>query len=329
MNKTRLLSGNRLMWTATLLMAASIASCSDGSSYVASDTGAPDTATTDDTSDPGSDAPGMGCSAPTQSQVRVLEQVTVGDTSRAYRLSIPATDAGTRLPVLLAFQGGDGGDYPFPQQDEFNALVASQKFIMVSPIAELLPPNEGAWQLNTREGFTQDVDFVAAILDQLSAQYCVDPKRVYATGYSLGSMFTYELPCHLSERFAAIASFAGSMPVNPASCDGEPLAIMHIHGLDDWLIPYDEQWDWKEWDTVGTMRDIPGLIAFWSEQYNCRTQGGGGSDADVHLVHSDCDGDVRVEHHGLAGVEHDWPAAIDGTPTAQVVWDFVSAFSKP
>ena len=273
--------------------------------------------------------PSGGCMVETVALSRQLESLQVGAQQRRYRLSLPSADVGQQLPILFAFQGGDGGDYPFPQQARFNALVEEEKFIMVSPIAALLPSNEGAWQLNTRDGYTQDIEFISAIIDTLSSRYCVDLERVYATGYSLGSMFAYELPCHLSERVAAIASYAGTMPVNPTACDpSNPVAIMHIHGQDDWLISYREQWDWKEWDTVGTMRAIPGLIDFWRETYRCQRADSPPSASGLHTVHSDCDGEVRVELHALQGVEHEWPAEVDGRPTAEMIWDFLKAFRR-
>ena len=43
----------------------------------------------------------------------------------------------------------------------------------------------------------------------------VDESRLYGIGYSLGSMFSYEIACHLNRRIAAIASYAGTMPVDP------------------------------------------------------------------------------------------------------------------
>ena len=230
----------------------------------------------------------------------------------------------------MAFHGGSGRDYPFPQQREFEELVETEGVIAVYPLAELVPPNEGEWQLNTSESSTQDLAFVEALIDDLSARYCVDSSRIYATGYSLGSMFTYELACHLNARFAAIASFAGTMPVTPNSCAlVENVSIMHIHGQDDPIIAYDNEWEWKAWDSVGTMRDIPSLVRFWSEQYGCQNERETQSDAALHIVHDACDEGVRVEHYRLTGVGHEWPDAIRGVSTHEVIWNFVSEFAKP
>ena len=45
-------------------------------------------------------------------------------------------------------------------------------------------------------------------------------------------------------------------------------------------------------------------------------------------MNSDCDGGSRVEHYGLEFAKHGWPNQIGGTPTPQVMWDFLSQFTK-
>ena len=278
----------------------------------------------------GGDSLNGACATPAAAESQTLAEIMVNGVRRQYRLSVPRADAGVALPVLMAFHGGSGRDYPFPQQREFEELVETEGVIAVYPLAELVPPNEGEWQLNTSESSTQDIAFVEALLDDLSARYCVDSNRIYATGYSLGSMFTYELACHLNARFAAIASLAGTMPVTPNSCTlVENVSIMHIHGQDDPIISYDSEWEWKAWDSVGTMRDIPSLVRFWSEQYGCQNERETESDSALHIVHDACDEGVRVEHYRLSGVGHEWPDAILGVSTHEVIWNFVSEFAKP
>jgi poly(3-hydroxybutyrate) depolymerase len=133
----------------------------------------------------------------------------------------------------------------------------------------------------------------------------------------------------MSSRFAAIASFAGTMPVSPNSCEQEDkVPIMHIHGLEDPIIAYGNTWDWKSWDTVGTMRDIPSLVQFWSDQYNCQNESRTESADSLHIVHDTCDQDVRVEHHRVNEADHGWPESINGVSTHQVIWSFLSEFSK-
>ena len=163
-----------------------------------------------------------------------LYTISVDGVDRNFMMSVPASEKGTLLPILMAFHGG--GDVksfsypPFPQSQQFLELAQSEKFILVYPFSKLLEPNEGAWQLNTTDETQQDIKFIQAIIENISSSNCVDENKIYATGYSLGSMFTYELACHMSDTFAAIASFAGTMPKNPNSCVLEnEIPIMHIH----------------------------------------------------------------------------------------------------
>ena len=125
------------------------------------------------------------------------------------------------------------------------------------------------------------------------------------------------------------------MPVSPETCelDGS-MAVMHIHGKLDYIIDYDDDWDWKEGEHegVGTMSNIPGMIDYWAEISNCEN---GNTHAHLfegdeveHIVHSDCDGDVRIEHYGMEAQEHTWPNQVDGTNTYELMWNFLSDFTN-
>ena len=99
-------------------------------------------------------------------------------------------------------------------------LGEQEKFIMVYAIAEEdRTAAEGEWYLNTAATSRDDNDFSETIVDELSKAYCIDEDRLYAIGYSLVSMYTYDIACQLNHRFAAVTSFAGTMPVDPKSCN--------------------------------------------------------------------------------------------------------------
>ena len=251
---------------------------------------------------------------------------------REFRISVPSSEAGTKLPLIIAFHGGGGAEEDFQQQNEFDQLGEQEKFIMAYAIAEDGRTSaEGEWFLNTAATSFEDNDFAEAIVDNLSSQYCIDQDRLYGIGYSLGSMFTYEIACQLNHRFAAVASFAGTMPVDPETCElVGGMGVLHIHGKLDYIIDYDDDWDWKdgEHEGVGTMSNVPGMIEAWSMRANC---GSSDTDADFfleHITHSDCFGGARVEHYGIEFWEHTWPDEVDGTPTYQLMWDFLSDFTN-
>ena len=272
------------------------------------------------------------CSLPSEPITQSMTIISVNGVDRLFRLTVPSSDSGVKLALVIAFHGGGMADEDFNQQDEFDQLAEQEKFIMAYAIAEDgRTESEGEWYLNTAATSRDDNDFALTIVNELSKSYCVDQDRLYAIGYSLGSMFTYEVACQLNYKFAAVASFAGTMPVEPETCDliGS-MSVMHIHGKLDLLIDYDDDWDWKdgEHEGVGTMSNVPGMIDTWSMRANCASSD---NDADFfleHITHSGCQNGARIEHYGIEYHEHTWPDEVDGTPTYQLMWDFLSDFTN-
>lgn len=77
-----------------------------------------------------------------------------------------------------------------------------------------------------------DVAFVAAVIDVVTAAHPVDPARVFAVGHSNGGIMAYRLACELSDRVAAIGVVAGSLGVDRCSPD-RPVSLLHVHGTAD------------------------------------------------------------------------------------------------
>lgn len=258
------------------------------------------------------------------------QEIIIDNVVREYHMFAPTNPLEEDLALLVAVHGGDEADYYFPQSIAFEHLAEEEGIVIIYPHAKQVRDNEGAWQLNTDSQSQQDIEFIGALIDDISTRYAIDEARVYAMGHSLGSMFSYELVCQMSFRFAAVASHGGSMPVTPTSCNQtRNVPIMHIHGVGDSIIPYSQTWDWKNWDSVGTMRDIPGLIDYWEDKYNCQNATNNGPPNSIHIVHDQCEEDARVEHYRLEGAGHEWPETIRGTSTHQVIWSFLTSFTNP
>ena len=272
------------------------------------------------------------CLIPSSLMTQSLTSIEVNGVEREFRLSAPSSEAGTRLPLVIAFHGGTDSQEDFAQQEQFDQLGEQEKFIMAYAIAEQdRTAAEGEWFLNTAATSEEDNNFAEAIVDELSESYCIDQDRLYAIGYSLGAMFTYEIACQLNHRFAATASFAGTMPVNPESCDiARGIGILHIHGKLDYIIYYHQDWEWKdgEHEGVGTMSEVPNLIDYWAAKSSCQAISVETSLTEEHIIHNDCMDDVIIEHYGLQIWDHNWPGEVDGQPTYELMWNFLSQFSK-
>ena len=82
---------------------------------------------------------------------------------------------------------------------------------------------------------SDDVGYVARLLDDLATVVNVDPRRVFATGMSNGAMMCYRLAAELSDRIAAIAPIAGTMAIDHCQ-PRRPVSVLHFHGTKDGLV---------------------------------------------------------------------------------------------
>lgn len=165
--------------------------------------------------------------------------IQVGGLTRTYLLHVPRTyDKAGPAALVFAFHGGTGRASTMSKiTGDLDAVADRHGFIVVYPEGTDKHWNDGR---ETQPDNTDDVGFISELIDQLAKGYNVDRKRIYATGISNGGMFAQRLACDLSEKIAAIASVAATMPQNlPGRCAPKrPVAVLIMHGTADPLFPY-------------------------------------------------------------------------------------------
>lgn len=190
--------------------------------------------------------PSAGCARAAIEHGRRLERtLDVGGTPRQVILDVPeVVRAGTPAPVLLDFHGFSHSGAGVWNVSGFKALAARDGFITAYPEGRPITlrlrgqNREGAgWQMDAISG-NRDVAFTAALLDQLERDYCVDRRRVYATGFSNGAYFSQLLACAKADRIAAVAPVSGGT-LRVDCAPARPVPILIQHGSADDLIPVD------------------------------------------------------------------------------------------
>lgn len=175
------------------------------------------------------------------------ESITVGGLKRTYLIHIPpGHDTAKPMPLLIALHGGGGSGKHMVKltQGGFDALSDKKGFIVVYPDAIEKNWNDGrsgeeAGDRAHKEKI-DDVGFISALIDHLIKKLNIDQKRVYITGMSNGAMMSRRLACELSEKIAAIAPVAGSMPqnLNPLCSPSRPISVLAINNDKDPLMPF-------------------------------------------------------------------------------------------
>lgn len=93
------------------------------------------------------------------------------------------------------------------------------------------------WQASEGEFDDRDLELFDRLLEDLTETGCVDPTRVFSTGFSNGGFFSNLLACTRSQSITAIAPVAGG--VWAKKCEGS-LPVLVSHGTRDRVVSFAE-----------------------------------------------------------------------------------------
>jgi polyhydroxybutyrate depolymerase len=249
--------------------------------------------------------------------------------SRTYLLHVPpGLDNRLPVPVVLAFHGFGGNGLGFQDWTGFNDVADQNGFLVVYPEGE---GGDNSWNAGGCCGgaMMRDVDdtaFIRQMLADLGTIVLLDPRRIYATGHSNGAMFVYRLACEMSDTFAAIAPVSGPLFYGPCQ-PGQPVSVMHVHGLADLVVPYAGSRPTNMPDLV--FPPVQQGITAWVQLDGCT----GAAQVEkqgmvTHTSYASCRAGSAVELYTIDGLDHMW-AQPDVWPTTETIWEFFAAHPKP
>lgn len=182
--------------------------------------------------------PSSGCSiaAAGRAELRGAErEIIVDGERRTFILDVPrAAIERAPAPLLLDFHGFEHSAAGVWRVSEFKDLAAQRGFLTVYPqgLTVRLLGREGAgWEIFRVEG-NRDLRFVEELIRNVSEEYCVDLRRVYATGFSNGGFLTHLIACQLADRIAGIAPVGAGL-VDVRCMPARPVRVIIHHGVRD------------------------------------------------------------------------------------------------
>lgn len=199
----------------------------------------------------------VGCGKQTNTHSGVMpeyglfkKEILVNGVKRRYAVYIPKDLK--KFSCALVFELHGGGVYIKDLTGEsghkspyklWMNLAETEKFIVVYPEGKNGVYGKPTWNdcradciVNSN---ADDVGFIKSIIDEISKNYDIDKKRVYVSGTSNGGFMALRLAVEMSDKIAAVAAVAASMPAR-SKCKSpqNPVSVLFINGTDDNHLPY-------------------------------------------------------------------------------------------
>jgi polyhydroxybutyrate depolymerase len=289
-----------------------------------------------------------GCGTPTAPGSTTLTE-TVAGRQRTVIVHIPRGYSGSsKVPLVLNMHGSGvtaAGQEAFTGMD----ATADQEGFVVAYPQGLIPSGSGFdWNVPgvplvgdkaVPAGSADDVAFLTTLVHILEQRYCLDAKRVYATGFSGGARIASQLACDASSTFAAVAPVSGLRRPTPCPTT-RPVPIVAFHGTADAVDPYagagEAYWTYS----------VPAAARDWAVQDSCSPTAAAPSRDETGytvLVYAGCAAGAEVELYSVSGEGHEWPGG-PGLPRSltrelgpqssavdadSAMWAFFSAHPMP
>ena len=300
--------------------------------------------------------PSSGCQVPTTGSLGQLTLTfSAGGKTGTYIESVPSTLGQAQpkpMPVVFDLHG-----YVEPAsfQDlgtQLGAFGDSHGFVTITP--QLTESGVARWDVGAH---SPDIAWLGKLLTHVESSLCVDQRRVFVTGLSMGAFASSAMACELSSRVAAVAPVAGLQAFSWCR-PTRPVPVVAFQGTADPFVSYNggpgpnalklPAPDGSN-KTVGQElkthphaagdplpQSIPTQVATWAKRNGCgakptKTQVA----SDVTRVSYPCAADASVQFYVIKGGGHTWPggppgvfpvATVGKTTTSisanQIIWNF-------
>lgn len=209
-----------------------------------------------------------------------------GTLEREVPLYVPAAQIGrSDLPLVFDLHGSGGNGRGQASHSGLAAQADRHGFLLANPDGGIAGRGTGFyWNVPgvplvgdapTPANAPDDVQFFRDAIDQMEHSLCIDPHRVYVTGFSGGARMASVLACELADRIAAVAPVAGLRAGVPQAGDFKtpdmgtckprrPVPILTFHGVHDPTNRFDgdggPRWGYS----------VPTALARWAKLDGCR-----------------------------------------------------------
>lgn len=210
------------------------------------------------------------------------DTIAVGGKTRKYTVRLPDTKP---APLVIVLHGNTQTGADMMTRTAWPTVAKREGFGVVFPDglnhswADLRPVNLRAGRIPPRG--TDDVAFIAKLVEKLVADGSADPKRIYLAGISNGAAMTMTLVCKRADLFAAAASVAMSLTDQSANfCrPARPVPMLMMNGTADPLVPFKGGRGTSRF-AVDRFWPAERTLGFWRKNNGCEAKDAAASDVE-------------------------------------------------
>ena len=268
----------------------------------------------------------VNCSGKTAKAGDQNMSVTVDGKKRTFIMHVPSAYKGDKpVPLVVDYHpiGGSGS-----QQESgttYKAQTDPEGVISLYPDGTAkggggMMGNMPGWNVGPCCSNDDDIKFSREMINAVKEIACIDPQRIYATGFSMGGGMSNHVACFMSDVYAAVAPAGMDLnKTNSAQCNPErPISVINFRGTADPVCKY--QGGDSGYNDGLNFLGAEGTFKYWAEADGCT--GSPTKNSDGCDEYSNCRDGVKVVLCTKQGGGHDQG---DGN----IGWPFLKQFKLP
>ncbi len=210
----------------------------------------------------------------------LADTIEINGVARSYTVQFPDRKP---APLVVVLHGNSQSGADMARRTSWPDVARREHFGVVFPDglnrawADLRPNATRA--LRTPPEGTDDVAFIARLIEKFVTDGRADPKRIYVTGASNGGAMTMTLLCRRADLFAAGASVIMNLTDDMAEAchPSRPVPMLMMNGTADPLVPYQGGRGASRF-AKGGFWSTEKTIQFWRRVDGCELQDAGSKD---------------------------------------------------
>ena len=261
--------------------------------------------------------------------------VTVDGKKRTFIMHVPSTYKGDKaVPLVVDYHpiGGSGqGQFT---GSTYKSETDPEGVITLYPDGtenhKGMMAGSAGWNVGPCCSDDDDVKFSREMIKAVQEIACIDPQRIYATGFSMGGGMSNHVACFMSDVYAAVAPAGMDLNKdNSKICSPErPISIIMFRGTNDQICRYNggDSGFGDGLDFLGAENNFK----FWAEKNGC--SGSPSKNSSGCNEYSECKDGTKVilcvdkgKGGGMMGAGPDGHSYGDGS----IGWPFLKQFTLP